>query len=188
MASEKEITLRDWELLDDEQVVRSSATKGKFINSCICFLSERRNITITDAKKFFYDNVLDYVNKLINNRQIHRADLVLKNVGYFSRNVFFQVSKESNDPELREYLVEYYKKKFPDFENDLMMLEEEWFLFNELKKYKESVMVHFTEPISEKKMTELDFSYFDNFCRIDRALKDKMITFIFFTQKGKSTI
>lgn len=182
MASEKEIALRDWETLEDEQVVRSAATKGKFIHSCIRFLSERRQISLIDARKYFYNTVLEYVERLINNRQIHKADHVLKNVGCLSKNVYFQISKESSDPELREYLVEYYKKNFEDFETDLMILEEEWFLFHELKTFKEFLLESFAENMT---LTELDLIYFDNFCRIDRTLKDQLITFIFFNKEGR---
>lgn len=183
MASEKEIALRDWDQQDDEHVVRSAATKGKFIHTCIRFLSERRSISLLDGRKYFYNTVLEYVEQLINNRQIHKADHVLKNVGYLSKNVFFQISKESTNSELRDYLIEYYKKNFENFENDLMILEEEWFLFHELKLFKDVLLETFAENLM---LTELDLTFFDNFCRLDRDLKDKLITYIFFTKEGES--
>ncbi|XP_063702684.1 spatacsin [Culicoides brevitarsis] len=180
MTSEKDLLLRDWELLkDDEQIVRQAATKGKYLNACFKLLAERQEVSLPEARKFFYIHVLLYVHQLLNNRQVHRADHVLKNIGFEAKNVFFEISKESTDSALRDYLIEHCKAAYEEYESHLLFLEEEWMVFNRLKHKKEMLI----EEFQEQKLTEFDLTFFDAFCKLDLGLKNKMVVFLFFAEE-----
>lgn len=178
--NEKDVVLRDWESLkDDEQIVRHAATKGKYINACFQLLSERQEVTITEARKFFYIHVILYVHRLLNNRQVFKADHVLKNIGFDAKNVFFEISKESADSALRDYLLDHCKSSYDEYESHLLFLEEEWMVFNRLKHKKEMLI----EEFHQQKLIEFDLTFFDAFCKLDLGLKNKMVAFLFFKEE-----
>lgn len=133
-----------------------------------------------EGRKYFFRQVIFYTERLLNNRQIHKADHVLANVGFSSKNVFFEISKESTEENLREYLIEYFKQTFEDFGSTLMSLEEEWFIFNNLKPHMETLIKKFNGNL-----TEFSFTFFDQFCKIEKDMRAKIITYTFFATKGK---
>lgn len=182
MSTEKDVVLRDWELLkDDEQIVRSAATKGKYINTCIKLLSERQEVSIAEARKFFYIHVVLYVHRLLNNCQVFKAEHVLKNIGFDAKNVFFEISKESTDSSLRDYLLDHCKSSYEGYESHLLFLEEEWMVFNRLK-YKKELLI---EEFQEQQLSEFDLTFFDAFCKLDLGLKNKMVAYVFFKDEGE---
>lgn len=114
--------LKEWENIEDEALVREVATKGKYINFAQQFLAKRQNKPITDISDYFYVEVDKYVHRLLNNRQVHKAALVLRNVGREPQTIFYEfvqsTSKEHIDDDIKEHVLEYLQKSNKDFEVD----------------------------------------------------------------------
>ena len=69
-----------WWTLDDQQLIKDVVMKGKYISNAIKFIGNRNQISIEAAKDLFFNEVSQFVNNLIRNKQLHRASHVLKNV------------------------------------------------------------------------------------------------------------
>lgn len=81
---ESEITVVEglWATLDDQQLIKDVVMKGKYLLNAIKFIASRNEISIDEAKDLFFNEVNQYVNNLIKNKQLHRANHVLKNVQF----------------------------------------------------------------------------------------------------------
>lgn len=113
-----------WSTLDDKQLIKDVVMKGKFISNAIKFISNRKNVSVEIAKDLFFNEVNNFVNNLIRNKQLHRASHVLKNVQlneFFYLFDFYQVRRTINKA-IRCYLqVIYCRRK-------AMTSSEVWFL------------------------------------------------------------
>jgi hypothetical protein len=69
-----------WETLDNHQVIKDVAMKGKHIANAIKFIANRNETSIDETKVLFFDEVYVFINNLLSNRQVHRAIHVIKNV------------------------------------------------------------------------------------------------------------
>lgn len=69
-----------WWTLDDQQLIKDVVMKGKYISNAIKFIANRNHISVEEAKDLFFNEVSQFVNSLIRNKQLHRAIHVLKNV------------------------------------------------------------------------------------------------------------
>lgn len=114
--------LKEWESIEDEAIIREVATKGKYINLSLTFLAKRNNKSIADTRHYFHTEVDKYVHRLLTNRQVHKAELVLKNVGRESQIIFYEFvqssSKEHIDEEIKECVLEHIQKCCETFERD----------------------------------------------------------------------
>lgn len=118
-----ETITKQWEELDDETIIKDVATKGKYLNLCLNFLSRRNNNkTIQEARDYFNSEVDKYVHRLLANRQVHKAELVLSNIGRESQIIFYEfvqsTSKEHIDEQIKEYVLDHIQKCNKTFERD----------------------------------------------------------------------
>lgn len=114
--------IKEWESIEDEAIIKEVATKGKYINLSLQFLARRSNKSIADIRDYFHAEVDKYVHRLLTNRQVHKAELVLKNVGRESQIIFYEFiqssSKEDIDEEIKECVLEHIQKCCETFEQD----------------------------------------------------------------------
>lgn len=89
-SSEKDVLLRTWEHMDSAAIVKDVATKGKFINLAISFLAKRMGSSVDQAKVYFRTEIDQYVQRLLANGQVFRAEHLLKNLGRTSKYVFYE--------------------------------------------------------------------------------------------------
>ncbi|XP_055311007.1 spatacsin [Sitodiplosis mosellana] len=101
--------LKEWEHIEDEVLIKEVATKGKYINLLLQFLVKRSGKPLTDVKQYFNDEVDKYVHRLLTNRQVHKAELVLKNSGRKSQALFYEfvqsTSQEHIDDDIKERVI-----------------------------------------------------------------------------------
>lgn len=101
--------LKEWEHIEDEVLIKEVATKGKYINLLLQFLVKRSGKPLTDVKQYFNDEVDKYVHRLLTNRQVHKAELVLKNVGRKPQALFYEfvqsTSQEHIDDDIKERVI-----------------------------------------------------------------------------------
>lgn len=69
-----------WQTLDNQQLIKDVAYKGKYISHAIKFISSRDSITIEEAKETFFEVIHSFVSSLLEKKQLHRAIHVIKNV------------------------------------------------------------------------------------------------------------
>lgn len=114
--------LKEWESIDDEALIKEVATKGKYLNLLLHFLSRRNKKNIQETRDYFNGEVDKYVHRLLTNRQVHKAELVLTNVGRVSQIIFYEfiqsTSKEHIDEEIKECVLEHISKCSETFERD----------------------------------------------------------------------
>lgn len=114
--------IKEWESIDDEALIKEVATKGKYMNLLLHFLARRNNKTVPETRDYFHAEVDRYVHRLLTNRQVHKAELVLTNVGRQSQIIFYEFiqssSKEHIDEEIKECVLEHIQKCSATFERD----------------------------------------------------------------------
>lgn len=185
MTAEVEMNLyiQDWKRLnDDDKIVRSASMKGKYLFQAFILLAERQKTDKHQAKKFFYTKALEYIDDLLTQQHIGRADHVLTNIGFTTKRVFFQVAKEHRDQNVRDALLVHCRRTYDDFENACLKLEQELILFNKLKYKSEHLVEHFGRTLG---IHEFDLMFFDPFCKIKPDVKQKMVVYIFFRDQGE---
>nr|CAI5834396.1 unnamed protein product [Callosobruchus analis] len=99
-----------WCCKGDKEVSREAATKGaKHVELVIQFLSLRRSITLDDARTLFKNEVLSWVNELLDRKQIFRISHILNNIGIDPATKLQNVFYTTSDSELREYIGNHLK-------------------------------------------------------------------------------
>lgn len=103
--------LKEWEHIDDEVLIKEVATKGKHINLLLQFLVKRSGKPLNDVKHYFNEEIDKYVRRLLSNRQVHKAELVLKNVGRKPQALFYEfvqsTSQEHIDDDIKDRVLEH---------------------------------------------------------------------------------
>lgn len=103
--------LKEWEKVDNEMLVKEVATKGKYINLLLQFLVKRTGKSLAEVRQFFNDEVDSYVHRLLTNQQVHKAELVLKNVGRKPQALFYEfvqsTSQEHIDDDAKDRVLEH---------------------------------------------------------------------------------
>ncbi|KAL6259083.1 hypothetical protein P5V15_009005 [Pogonomyrmex californicus] len=96
-----------WRILGDRELVREASAKGTHIKLAYKCLACRRNCSVEQACIYFNKEVDNWVNELLNKKQVYRASHILKNMGKDPVEYIFAVSIKSKDSVLRNYLSEY---------------------------------------------------------------------------------
>lgn len=119
--------LKEWEHIEDEVLIKEVATKGKYINLLLQFLAKRSGKPLTDVKQYFNDEVDKYVHRLLTNRQVHKAELVLKNVGRKPQALFYEfvqsTSQEHIDDDIKDRVLEHLQTSC---DNNFDVIREEY--------------------------------------------------------------
>lgn len=112
--------LKEWEKVDNEMLVKEVATKGKYINLLLQFLVKRTGKSLTEVRQFFNDEVDQYVHRLLTNQQVHKAELVLKNVGRKPQALFYEfvqsASTEHIDDDAKDRVLEHLQSCDSNFD------------------------------------------------------------------------
>jgi hypothetical protein len=82
-----------WKELDNQQVIKDVAMKGKHITEAIKIIAKRNETSIEEAKILFFDEVFAFINNLLSNKQIHRAVHVVKNLQLNEVHYLFSFSQ-----------------------------------------------------------------------------------------------
>lgn len=88
--SERELLLRSWERLESSAIVIDAVTKGKHIQLAIAFLAQRLKCTHDEVRVYINNEIDVYVNRLLSNGQIFRAEHVLLNLARKPRYIFYE--------------------------------------------------------------------------------------------------
>lgn len=101
--------------MSNESIVKDVATKGKYINLAVGYLAKRLGTpTIQEAKTFFRIEVNKYVERLLSNKQVFKAEHVLSNVNVNPKFYFYEFYETSDNSEVRCAIINYLKKTLGD--------------------------------------------------------------------------
>lgn len=112
--------LKEWEHIENEVLIKEVATKGKHINLLLQFLLKRSGKPLSDVKHYFNEEIDKYVRRLLSNRQVHKAELVLKNVGRKPQALFYEfaqsTSQEHIDDDIKDCVLEHLQNCDKNFD------------------------------------------------------------------------
>lgn len=118
--------LKEWEKIETEVLIREVATKGQYINLLQQYLSKRNGKPLIEIKHYFNDEIDKYAHRLLSHRQVHKAELVLKNVGRKPQAIFYEfvqtTCSEHIDDDIKEHVLEHLQNSNNNFE----AIREEW--------------------------------------------------------------
>lgn len=113
--AERDFIQRGWDEITNESIVKDVATKGKYINLAISYLAKRLNVTtIQEAKTFFRIEVNKYVERLLSNKLVFKAEHVLSNVNINPKFYFYEFYEMCDNSEVRCAIINYLKKSLGD--------------------------------------------------------------------------
>lgn len=134
--NERDKIVKSWSGISEVALIKEVATKGEYIELCIQYWARKRKMSVTEYELFFHDVVQTYVNRLLTERLVCKAENVLRNVKRDVKCFYYQFACESNDPELRELIMEHLIKKetCENYEQLMQNLKFHWELLQEIKK------------------------------------------------------
>lgn len=153
--SEKDVIQRSWDIMPNEAIVKDVATKGKYINLAISYLA-KRFATIQEAKTFFRIEVDKYVERLLSNKLVFKAEHVLTNVNINPKFYFFEFYETCDNSDVRGAIINYLKKNLGEnYERENLRMTIE---LKALKMIKSDVMLRekYANAISLEQFNELD--------------------------------
>ncbi|KAM7361267.1 uncharacterized protein ACRADG_010893 isoform 2-T2 [Cochliomyia hominivorax] len=134
--NERDKIVKSWSGISEVALIKEVATKGEHIQLCIQYWARKRKMSVSEYELFFHDVVQTYVNRLLTERLVCKAENVLRNVQRDVKCFYYQFACESNDPELRELIMEHLVKREPcdDYEYLMQNLKFHWELLQQLKQ------------------------------------------------------
>lgn len=99
-----------WEALDDSSIIRDVLFKGKFIANALKFISVRNKTSEEKTKLIFFDVIRNIVRILIQNKQLHRANHVLKNAQLNTTYYFYDLLQEFKDESVKMIIIDFLKR------------------------------------------------------------------------------
>lgn len=171
--AERDKIQEQWEEMSNESIVKDVATKGKYINLAISYLMQRLDVsTVQEAKAFFRTEVNKYVERLLSNKQVFKAEHVLTNANISPTYFFCEFYENCGDSDVRSAIINYLKKTLgDDYEHKHLQMS------IELKALK---LISSDETLSEKygNCTTLE-----DFKELDEKVRKELLTDACFTFK-----
>lgn len=154
--NERDKIIKSWSGISEVTLIKEVATKGEHIQLCIQYWARKRKMSVADYELFFHDVVQNYVNRLLTERLVCKAENVLRNVHRDVKCYYYQFACESNDPELRELIMEHLIKKelCDDYEQQMQRLKFHWELLQQLKN-SETIMSNIKKHIKRVTLESL---------------------------------
>lgn len=126
---------KSWSGISEVSIIKEVATKGEYIDLCLEYWAAKRKIPISEYRHYFYDVVQAYVQRLLSERLVCKADNVLHNVERDVKCFFYQYACECNDPDLSEFVLDHLRCREPQtYEQEKLVLEYYWSLVQQLRE------------------------------------------------------
>ncbi|XP_001360514.2 spatacsin [Drosophila pseudoobscura] len=134
-AQARDKLFKSWSGISEVAIIKEVATKGENIDLCLEYWAKKRKTTIAEYRHYFYDVVQAYVQRLLSERLVHKADTTLRNVDRDVKCFFFQYACECQDEDLSEYVLDHLRTKEPLlYEQEEPVLAYYWSLVQQLRE------------------------------------------------------
>ncbi|KAH8305915.1 hypothetical protein KR018_003648 [Drosophila ironensis] len=138
--------LRSWAGYSEVAIIRQVATTGEHIDLCMEFWAEKRRLPLAEYTHYFYDVVHAYVQRLLSERLVCKAEDVLRNVDRDVKCFFFQFASECGNEELAEFVLDHLRSREPlMYEQEEPVLAYHWSLVQQLRKCESLLARHQTQ-------------------------------------------
>lgn len=134
---DQEKIFKSWAGIREIALIKEVATKGEHIQLCIIYGARRRKMSTGEYELLFQDIVQTYVNRLLSERLVCKAETVLRNVQRDVKCFFYQFACECNDPDVREQIMDHLLKIEPNFGNQIEDLQFHYDFLKQLKNSEE---------------------------------------------------
>lgn len=143
--------------MSNEAIVKDVATKGKYINLAISYLAKRfKFATIQEAKTFFRIEVDKYVERLLLNKLVFKAEHVLNNVTINPKFYFYEFYETCDNSDVRCAIINYLKKNLGEnYEREHLQMTIELKTLK-IVKSDERLREKYVNVISLEQFNELD--------------------------------
>ncbi|XP_037954698.1 spatacsin-like [Teleopsis dalmanni] len=174
----REKILKSWASLGEVQLIKEVATKGENIDLCIEYWSKKRKIPIPEYELFFHDVVQTYVQRLLIERLVYKAENVLRNVQRDVKCFYFQFANECDNAELRELLFDYMQKKAThNFEKEMQDLQLNWELLQQIQLC--------PEILSKYKQLHHPRISLESLVTLNTSLKQQLMAELYYNNKNQ---
>ncbi|XP_068146552.1 spatacsin [Drosophila tropicalis] len=131
----KEKIFRSWSGISEITIIKEATTKGEHIDFCLEYWSQKRKIPLQEYRHYFFDVVQAYVQRLLSERLVCKAENVLRNVERDVKCFFYQYACECQDEELSEFVLDHLRSKEPQlYEQEEPVLTYYWSLVQQLRE------------------------------------------------------
>ncbi|KAH8233205.1 hypothetical protein KR026_005345 [Drosophila bipectinata] len=143
LAQVRDKIFRSWTGISEVAIIKEVATKGEHIDLCMEYWAKRKNITQSEYRHHFYDVVQAYVQRLLSERLVCKAEDVLRNVDRDVKCFFFQFACECQDEDLSEFVLDHLRNREPlMYEQEEPVLAYHWSLVKQLRECDTLVAKH----------------------------------------------
>ncbi|KNC31813.1 hypothetical protein FF38_12434 [Lucilia cuprina] len=179
--NERDKIFKSWSGITEIALIKEVATKGEHIQLCIQYWARKRKMSVTEYELFFHDVVQTYVNRLLTERLVCKAENVLRNVQRDVKCFYYQYACESNDPELRELLMEHLMKREPcdDYKQLMQNLKFHWELLQQIKQ-SETIMANIKKHMRRVNLESL--------MSLDSATQQRLMIELYFETYNTSLL
>ncbi|EDW02695.1 spatacsin [Drosophila grimshawi] len=126
---------KTWSGISEVSIIKEVATKGEHIDLCMEYWAAKRKLPLAEYRHYFFDVVQAYVQRLLSERLVCKADNVLHNVDRDVKCFFYQYACECNDADLSEFVLDHLRCREPQmFEQEQPVLEYYWSLVQQLRE------------------------------------------------------
>ncbi|XP_058978649.1 uncharacterized protein LOC101894184 [Musca domestica] len=177
---EREKIFKSWSGISELALIKEVATKGEHVDLCISYWAKKRKMPVNDYELFFHDIVQTYVARLLNERLVCKAEIVLRNVHRDVKCFYYQFACECNDPELSELLIDHLRKiELQNFEGEMQNLQLHWNLLEKLKK-SDAIMMDVKKHMRRVNLESL--------MALDTATKQHIMISLYFESRNESLL
>uniref|UniRef100_A0A6P4EIZ7 Spatacsin n=1 Tax=Drosophila rhopaloa TaxID=1041015 RepID=A0A6P4EIZ7_DRORH len=134
-AQARDKIFKSWSGISEVTIIKEVATKGEHIDLCLEYWAKKRKIPIPEYRHYFYDVVQAYVQRLLSERLVCKAEDVIRNVDRDVKCFFFQFACECQDEELSEFVLDHLRNREPlMYEQEEPVLAYHWSLVQQLRE------------------------------------------------------
>ncbi|XP_017003047.3 spatacsin [Drosophila takahashii] len=142
-AQARDKIFKNWRGISEVTIIKEVATKGEHIDLCIEYWAQKRKIPVPEYRHYFYDVVQAYVQRLLSERLVCKAEDVIRNVDRDVKCFFFQFACECQDEELCEFVLDHLRSREPlMYEQEEPVLAYHWSLVQQLRECGSLVAKH----------------------------------------------
>lgn len=145
-AQARDKIFKNWRGISEVTIIKEVATKGEHIDLCMEYWAQKRKIPVSEYRHYFYDVVQAYVQRLLSERLVCKAEDVIRNVDRDVKCFFFQFACECQDEELSEFVLDHLRSREPlMYEQEEPVLAYHWSLVQQLRECEALVAKHRTQ-------------------------------------------
>ncbi|XP_030386923.1 spatacsin [Scaptodrosophila lebanonensis] len=134
-AQARDKIFKSWSGISEITIIKEVATKGEHIEYCIEYWARKRNLTPAEYRHYFYDVVQAYVQRLLSERLVLKAENVIRNVDRDVKCFFYQYACECQNADLSDFVLDHLRCRYSQlYAEEEPILQYYWTLVQQLRE------------------------------------------------------